>query len=1047
MERRRLIAVGIQGPTPPPDSSSGSWVPSGDSKGAVIFGLPARQEDDAEHALLLASSLLNTGRKIVVKELQAEVSATEAKFDWTAEFGNEISLVRQGEALVSPDLAKIYDRRFLLERVEEDDGELFYLRGERKRPARVRGIRARQMPLIGRSAEVARFAELIDQMSQDQGQILGIVGDAGIGKTRLVHSLRQIVAERNIPYAEGSFILHGTERPYHAFQQIVAAISKGTSDTLKQWSLSDVEVDYLRLLLEPDRKIERFASYTDEQIRLGLFQSVRSLLRQAATTPLVIAIEDLHWADPRSFELLESLLDGIEHLRLLLVLIHRPGVSGSWNRRLNYNEIFLKPLSKDDIDRFICTALEIDRVSAKLRELLVRASLGNPLFIEEILRQWLDQKVVEIQTTDDDKKILRASRQDLVALPPTLHSLIAARFDKLSESYREVLRSAALFGVSLNADELEEFLLQIGFENPKEICNELLERNYFEEQSVFPQRIFRFHHDLVFDAIRNTLTEKDRRERHGRIASFLAGRSGRSEGQETDRVANHYLESDGDEEAILWAVRAGDRNLDLFAYAQAERYFRAAVERWETTSPSSRSPLGELFVKWIEALRAIGDFEAVDKALERWKALGLGADPKTLGHYYSARSEVQQARANFADALGDLDVAIRHMKEGSAFADSLGAETKRLKMLWDSGRSNEQCQNDALDLLRRLGDDRPDLQFRIWVQMSILAWNTGQLPESFDYLKRAEALPSDRISPRDRINLHIRFAWNHDLNLDHPSALAHVNKAIQVAEESGLRDQYLMAMCNRGSLYSEVGEYVRALADYETVFREARILGNRQLEARSLIFQADVCLDVGALDEVETIIRRVETEYRVDEQPWLKSLLCRFRYLMAFYRGNVSEAVRLAREDLSNLARVGERLFYLLRYSALLRFETLQHSRPVSEILAEYLPLREEVRKMQMPRLQYSYHGTDYLLAAAGAGIIPPEPKSLNLRSLSAVWLQQMVYANAIRYLASKNEHGKSQSLLEEFRSVRLEMEQKIPLQFLAPFRNHPEFNPERILP
>ena len=225
MEKRRIIAMGVEGPPLSSESSDWVWQSYGQNRGVAFFGVHQRKENDAEEALHLASSSSTADRRIVVKETSVPLKQGKPVLDWHETFGVEVCLMEAGETLVDPALAKVYDRLFLFEEIEEDGQELFFLRGPRRRPTRLRGLKPQHAPLVGRESEMDRLKELLEQIAVDQGQIAGIVGPAGIGKTRLLNSLKEELARQSFPFAEGHFPL-SQAAPYEGFRHIIKQMAE-----------------------------------------------------------------------------------------------------------------------------------------------------------------------------------------------------------------------------------------------------------------------------------------------------------------------------------------------------------------------------------------------------------------------------------------------------------------------------------------------------------------------------------------------------------------------------------------------------------------------------------------------------------------------------------------------------------------------------------------------------------------------------------------------------------------------------------------------------
>ena len=249
-----------------------------------------------------------------------------------------------------------------------------------------------------------------------------------------------------------------------------------------------LQQDYLNYFLDPTKRVSRLEGLGEKEIRQNISDTVRSYVHLAAKeSPLVLMLDDVHWADQSSLDLFEHLLHGSEKTHLLLLLVHRPDFDPPWSDKLNYNEIRLEPFERMHISDFVCRLLEVDRISRQIESELLRLSRGNPLFIEEILRQLLVDKTIDIQIDENGKRFLRFSKQDTIALPVTLNAIIASRFDRLPEVEREVLRWASIIGHDIQASELEQLASEILDSSTEDIFQILINKNYLNEKSVFSE--------------------------------------------------------------------------------------------------------------------------------------------------------------------------------------------------------------------------------------------------------------------------------------------------------------------------------------------------------------------------------------------------------------------------------------------------------------------------------------------------------------------------------------------------------------------------------
>ncbi len=871
MERKRIIAVGVEGPT---DrlilGEDVQWVEEKPGRGAILFGLPRRSEDDAERALRTAGQHLNDNFRLSVQEAAVVVgSSKEPDVAWKEVFPEETKLLQDGEAIVSPNLARLYERLFLFERTEEDGKEYFFLRGARNRPNRLRGLRPTYSPMVGRDREMARLRDLLEQIRVDQGQIAGIVGEAGIGKTRAVVAFQQHLKEANVPWVEGRFTVGDRHRPWSAFESLAQALAKGVGAKSLS-ALEEVDRTFLQLLLQPGTRIEAFADLTDEQIRTALHLAFRSWIHSLADSPLVLFLEDLHWADSSSMELLEVLMDGMESKRLLIVLAHRPYLTLPWKQRLNYNELRLSPLSPDALEKMIGGVTGADRIAARVKNDLVDLTVGNPLFAEEILRKLLDQGSLQVELEDDGKRVLRTTGIELQEIPETIHSLVASRFDRLIPNERDVLRWAALLGNKFDCDELYEVVREeMDIEPPSD---DLVERGFLVEETVFPHKMIRFTHDLVFDVVMESLPDAERAKREARLAKFLIERLEQNPEMGAERVAEHALVSDQPLLAIEWATRAGEWSLSRFNYPMAEYFFRRAAEAWKSLPSSDRPPPHHLFESWIHTLLVCGNQEEASVALTEWKKHGAIRDASARGIYFLSWAQLHAASAEWEFCLAAADRAIEALKGIPQRSKEHGwALERRLQALAWLGKGRELV-HESFTYLKELGERSPSVRLGIWARLCHQATLENELEPAADFLKQADALDINRIGPSDILNFYTLVAPLYEKKKDLDGLVALWSRAYRLASTSGMRDRSVEALLHRAAAYSKLSNFDAARRDIDLSLQELRALKHRVLEMRAWLSLALVHVEMKQMDEAKRIMAQIEREHGRLTLIWNKDL-------------------------------------------------------------------------------------------------------------------------------------------------------------------------------
>ena len=465
----------------------------------ALFGAPIAHEDHARRAVLAAFGVrralaadphmaelrtrmgLNTGPVVV------GAIGDNLRMDYTA-IGDTTNLAARLQQIAGPGDIYLSEATYRLVDRYVDCARLggralkgkaaavvvYELGAERKHPApETENSRSIASPLVGRDQELAELTDCLARLGAGEGGIVGVVGEPGLGKSRLMSEVSRVAAARSLLWLEGRALSFGQTLSYWPFLEIIrrwAGIGEGDGDAA---ALAKLEastrallaadagevVPYLATLLslpvEPE--YERSVKYLDGQaMGRQIFRSIRRLVdRLASMQPLVLVFEDLHWADQSSTELIEHLLPLVNTARLLLCGVGRPE-RDSPARRLRelaraeyagrYREIVLTALPPDSSAALVENIVADDQMPPQLKALILEKSDGNPFFIEEVLRSMIATRTL---TWDPAAATWRVTREvDRISIPDTLHGVIMARVDRLDDDVKDVLKVASVIGRS-----------------------------------------------------------------------------------------------------------------------------------------------------------------------------------------------------------------------------------------------------------------------------------------------------------------------------------------------------------------------------------------------------------------------------------------------------------------------------------------------------------------------------------------------------------------------------------------------------------------------
>jgi adenylate cyclase len=534
---------------------------------------------------------------------------------------------------------------------------------------------------VGRAAETAVLERAFEQAVAGDAQIVGVVGEPGVGKSRLCLEMVQRCRARGVPVHEAHCLSHGRALPFLPILQLFrsyfdiderddpAAARRKIAGTLVL--LDDRFREALPLVFDflgvpdPERPLARMDPDARQRQLVALVSEVTRA--RSAREPAVLLIDDLHWIDAASDALLGRILDAVRGTRTLVLVNLRPEYDADWMRRADYHRIGLQPLGREAIEELLAALLGHDRSLGPVRARIAERAGGNPFFVEELV-----QTLVEgAQLVGTPGAYRWAGGAEDPAIPATVQGVLAARIDRLPEAAKVVLQTAAVIGREFT----EPVLGRVVDRSTDALAGDLATLTGAElilEQALYPEAAYAFKHPLTHEvAYRSQLAER-RRRLHARVAEALTNSDSGSQPEHFALLAHHWEQAGDALQALRWHARAGEwlgarEPLEAIRHWQAvRRLLSEASESPETVSLGTAACLWVLNLEWRVGLpeEEIAEVFAHGKALaERsgdlitrarllyayGSAIGIGP-----GRYREALAHLEEALALVENA-GDLE--------------------------------------------------------------------------------------------------------------------------------------------------------------------------------------------------------------------------------------------------------------------------------------------------------------------------------------------------------------------------------------------------------
>lgn len=723
----------------------------------AFFGAPVAHEDDPVRAVLAALDIvegirpfaeqirreygmdfnvrvgINTG-PVVVGEVGSELAG-----EYTA-MGDAVNLAARmeeaaepGTILLAEDTYRLVQPLFEFEvlgtieaRGKSEAVMAYRVLGRKQHPGRLRGIEGLVSPLVGRAKELEALRRAFEELRMGRGQILGLIGEAGLGKSRLLeefHAYARDQAGNSFPWVESRGVSYDVTRPYGLFQQQVRQFSDlhdGDSPEVVRAKVAEGFKNFPAEIQETIIRATELMLFSQtgpvgpplegEALKNEIFSCVLNVfLETARANPLVMVFDDLHWSDAASAELLIHLFRLADQAPVLFLCAFRPYRSSpAWQVKIaaetdyphRYTQINLVPLSDEESGVLVDNLLSISELPEELRQVVLRKAEGNPFFIEEVVRTLIESGLVQ---RDESGMHWQASPQAAaemaLSIPDTLQALLLARIDRMEKEARRTLQLASVIGRSFYYRVLQAIADMQN--NLDQRLLELQRAELIREGARWPELEYMFRHELTRDAAYNSILRRQRRLYHRAVGETIENLFPDRLEEEAHRLAYHFEEAMMLSKALKYYRLAGDKAARLYANREAIDHYRRAI----SLSRRLEIPGDELVYLYTRLGRSLELTQRYDHALECYRELHALAQERT-------------------DRRMQLAALI---PQGTIYA---------LPTTSFDPQEGKQLTLEALGMARELGDHQAEAR-ALWNMMLIEMFSTGETAQAVAYGEQA----------------------------------------------------------------------------------------------------------------------------------------------------------------------------------------------------------------------------------------------------------------------------------------------------------------------
>ena len=522
--------------------------------------------------------------------------------------------------------------------------EVFELVGASAIRRRLQAAVARGLtPFVGRQTELAALHQALERAGAGHGQVVALLGEAGVGKSRLVYEVVHSHRTQGWLVLESASVSYGKATPYFPvldlLKRYVQVEDRDDTRTIRARVTGQVltldaalqeTIPALLALLDALPEDSPFRTLDPPQRRRRTLDGLkRVLLRESQVQPLLLVFEDLHWIDTETQALLDGLVESLPTARLLLLVNYRPEYQHGWGSKTYYTQLRLDPLPPVSAHELLHALLGDDPSLAPLTQLLIARTEGNPFFLEESVRTLVETGV--LVGTPGAYRLAQAVPS--IQVPATVQAVLAARIDRLPPEEKRLLQTAAVIGM-----EVPLALLQAIAELPEETLHRglthLQAAEFLYETRLFPEHAYTFKHALTHEVAYRSLLQERRRALHTQIVEALETLAGDRLADQVERLADHAVRGEVWAKALLYCRQAGAKAMERSASREAVGCYEQALAALEHLPEQRklREQAIDLRLDLDSARLVLGQFERILHDLRAAETLAEALDdPRRLG--------------------------------------------------------------------------------------------------------------------------------------------------------------------------------------------------------------------------------------------------------------------------------------------------------------------------------------------------------------------------------------------------------------------------------
>jgi class 3 adenylate cyclase/tetratricopeptide (TPR) repeat protein len=754
--------------------------------------------------------------------------------------------------------------------------EVFELVGASAIRRRLQAAVARGLTrFVGRQAELAALHQALERAGAGHGQVVALLGEAGVGKSRLVYEVVHSHRTQGWRVLESASVSYGKATPYLPVLDLLKRYAqvedrddtrtiraRVTGQVLTLDAALQETIPALLALLNALPEDNPFLTLDPPQRRRRTLDGLkRVLLRESQVQPLLLVFEDLHWIDTETQALLDSLVESVPTVRLLLLVNYRPEYQHGWGSKTYYTQLRLDPLPPVSAQAFLHALLGDDPSLAPLTPLLIGRTEGNPFFLEESVRTLVETGV--LRGTPGAYRLVQPVER--LQVPATVQAMLAARIDRLPPEEKRLLQTAAVIGM-----EVPLALLQAIAELPEATVHRglthLQAAEFLYETRLFPEWEYTFKHALTHEVAYRSLLQERRRSLHTRIVEALERLAGDRLADHVERLADHAVRGEVWDKALVYCWQAGAKAMERSAAREAVGCYEQALAALEHV-PEHRTRQEQAIDLRIDLRRARAVLGQQARSLDDLRTA------ETLAEALDDSHRLGRVSVHMADcfmAVGQYDRAMASSQRALVLAAATGDSGTHTwahnylglvyfihgdyRQAMDAFRRT-MAEPEGEQHYERFGQNVPPTVFSRTFLCLCLA-EMGAFAESRAVGEAGQRMAEAINHPGSLVSAYRSVGQLYLCQGDLPQALPVLERAAGLCEDAELPFHFSLLAPTLGAAYVLCGRVDEAIRLLARVLEQTALSGRRNVQAPLLSSLGEAHLRADRLEEARTFATR-----------------------------------------------------------------------------------------------------------------------------------------------------------------------------------------------